>query len=230
MPRQLFMILQSLKAHLVRLLCGDPNRFLRRARGVIHVGANTGQEAELYHSHHLHVLWIEPIPSVFQELVVNIREYPDQKAIQALVTDVEGKAYDFHIASNNGQSSSILQLEQHRGIWPDITYTETLRLVSRTLPTLLETHAVDLGLHDALILDTQGSELLVLRGALPVLDKFRYIKVEVPNFESYKGCCRVSDIDALLTPFGFEEIARTKFASHPEGGSYFDVVYEARRP
>jgi len=31
-----------------RLLGRDPNRFLRSTRGVIHVGANVGQERELY--------------------------------------------------------------------------------------------------------------------------------------------------------------------------------------
>lgn len=41
------------------------NSFLSKGRGVIHVGANAGQERELYAAFGLHVIWIEPIPDVF---------------------------------------------------------------------------------------------------------------------------------------------------------------------
>ena len=227
LPRRIF---KSLRARLLHLLRGDPNKFLRGVRGVIHVGANAGQERDLYRRYGLHVLWIEPIPHVFDTLAANIRDYDNQSAIQALVTDVDDQLYEFHLASNGGQSSSILELQEHRDVWPDVVYTETLQLRSTTLPTLLKTHSVDVTHYDTLILDTQGSELLVLRGAEPILHCFRFIKVEVPDFEAYRGCCQVSDIEDLLRPRGFTEIKRTKFAEHPEAGSYFDIVYEAKGP
>ena len=43
----------------------DPDAFLRRVRGLVHVGANTGQERESYASHGLSVIWVEPIGDVF---------------------------------------------------------------------------------------------------------------------------------------------------------------------
>jgi hypothetical protein len=39
------------------------SRFLRDVTGVIHVGANTGQERFLYRLFGLNVIWIEPISS-----------------------------------------------------------------------------------------------------------------------------------------------------------------------
>jgi hypothetical protein len=42
--------------------------YLRKVRGVIHVGANEGQERDLYAAFGLNVIWIEPIPEVFQVL------------------------------------------------------------------------------------------------------------------------------------------------------------------
>ena len=66
----------------------DENDFLTKVRGVIHVGANDGSERYVYAEYGLKVIWIEPIPEVFQQLVENIRSFPDQKAINALITNV----------------------------------------------------------------------------------------------------------------------------------------------
>ena len=77
-----------------------------------------------------------------------------------------------------------------------------------------------------LVMDTQGSELLVLKGAIPILQNFTYIKTEVPDFESYKGCCQLKDLQSFLTQHGFKEFSRHKFATHPNGGNYYDIIYK----
>ena len=82
----------------------DPDRFLREVSGVVHVGANTGQERLVYDQHGLDVIWIEPIPEVFQTLRKNLESFPRQRALQCLVTDQDHEEYEFHIASNNGAS------------------------------------------------------------------------------------------------------------------------------
>lgn len=53
--------------------------WLGRVNNVVHVGANTGQEADMYAARGLGVLWIEPIPSVFHALEDNIRLFPQQR-------------------------------------------------------------------------------------------------------------------------------------------------------
>ena len=68
----------------------DPDSFLDRISGIIHVGANTGQERELYASNGLPVLWVEPIPDVYEKLVSNLRNFPNQLAVQALLYDRDG--------------------------------------------------------------------------------------------------------------------------------------------
>ncbi|HSG11415.1 MAG TPA: FkbM family methyltransferase [Gammaproteobacteria bacterium] len=75
-------------------------------------------------------------------------------------------------------------------------------------------------------MDTQGSELLVLQGGLPVLDNFRYIKTEVPDFESYAGCCQLADVSEFMTRHGYAELARRQFAGRRDGGNYYDIVYK----
>jgi FkbM family methyltransferase len=207
---------------------GSPDGFLKKVSGVIHVGANTGQERTVYEKLGLRVLWIEPIPEVFQQLQENIRALPRQRALQCLVTDRDDEEYQFHIANNGGQSSSILDLKLHKDIWPTIDYTGTMSLTSLTLASLLRREGIDPADYQALILDTQGSELLVLTGAVPVLRNFAYVKTEVADFESYAACCQLSDVEGFMTRHGYRMISRHKFASRPEGGSYFDVVYQRR--
>ena len=215
----------KLLRRLRRLFAPDPNRFLRAARGVIHVGANVGQERDLYRRYGLEVLWIEPIPDVFVRLRANIAAYPRQRALERLVTDRDDEIYEFNVASNDGESSSILPLKEHHDVWPEVRFTRTIKLKSSTLATLLARENVDAARYDALVMDTQGSELLVLRGAEPVLEHFRFIKTEVPDFEAYAGCARLEDIERFMRERGYQELARNRFASRPGGGHYYDVVY-----
>ena len=46
----------------------DANSFLNNVSGVIHVGANSGQERYEYNLYSLDVIWIEPIPKIFNKL------------------------------------------------------------------------------------------------------------------------------------------------------------------
>ncbi|QDU63551.1 2-O-methyltransferase NoeI [Planctomycetes bacterium Pan216] len=211
-----------------KLFDRDPDRFLESCKGVIHVGANAGQEREAYQALGLRVLWVEPIPFVFEQLTANIETFSRQQAVQALITDLDGESYQFNIANNNGASSSILDFKDHKDIWPEVTYTDAITLTSRTLPTVLSEHHIDPSGYDALIMDTQGSELLVLEGAAPILRNFKYIKTEVADFESYAECCQLTDIDRFLRQHRFKPFSRHEFARHQDGGIYWDVTYKRR--
>jgi FkbM family methyltransferase len=184
------------------------HRFLRAARGVIHVGANIGQERELYAHYGLDVLWIEPLPEVFSTLERNIRAFPRQRAVQALVTDRDDS--DF---------------AAHAEIWPGVVFTRSLPLRGVTLPTLLAREGIDPAPYDALVLDTQGAELLVLRGAAALLPDWKCIKAEAADFEAYAGAARLGDLEDFLAPHGFVEYRRDRFARRPAGGSYYEVVW-----
>jgi len=203
-----------------------PDSFLQDVAGVVHVGANTGQGRRLYNNIGLRVVWIEPIPEIFAELKENIKGFPDQRAYQALITNIDDKEYQLHIANNNGASSSILELKQHKDIWPDVNYTGTISLNSTTLASLFERERINPCDYEALVMDTQGSELLVLQGSIPILENFKYIKTEVADFESYEGCCQLDDISEFMEEHGYKEFSRDKFASRESGGNYYDIVFK----
>jgi hypothetical protein len=81
-------------------------------------------------------------------------------------------------------------------------------------------------LYDALVFDTQGSELLVLRGAAPLLQNFKFILSEVADFESYTGCARLSEMTKFLGCFGFQQTACLEQTRHSNGGRYYDALFE----
>jgi len=204
----------------------NSDRYFRNVSGIIHVGANEGQESELYARFGLPVIWIEPNPFVFSILEKNIQHQKGQRAIKGLVTDTDDKEYEFHLANNKGESSSILELNLHKEVWPQVHYEKSVLLRSHTLPSLLSMHLIDLNNYNMLIMDTQGSELMVLKGAEPILPHFQFIKTEVPDFESYKGCCQLQDIESFLVAKGYKEVFRNQFATRPGVGAYYDIIYQ----
>jgi FkbM family methyltransferase len=199
--------------------------FLQDLQGVIHVGANTGGERRIYDRFGLNVLWIEPIPWVFEELSKNIERYSLQVARQALIGDRTGEQCRFHVASNGGASSSIYDLKMHKEIWPDVDVVSTMALEAIRLDDLLSVEPIDRMLYDGLVIDTQGSELRVLRGAESTLSCFQWIKLEASDFEAYQGAALLDEISAYLASRSFSEVARFEIARHPSGGRYYDVLF-----
>jgi len=200
--------------------------YLRRVSGVIHIGANEGQERFLYAAFDLKVVWVEPIPQVFEILKENISGIPKQRALNYLVMNKDRRQYEFHIANNGGASSSVLDLARHKEMWPEIGYTGVITLTGFTLKTVFEQEHIDIREFDALVLDTQGSEYTILLGAKDILRNFKFVKVEAPNFESYKECCEVTELSSFMLSCGFREDIRVPFMEVAGIGTYFDVIYK----
>jgi FkbM family methyltransferase len=204
-----------------------PDRFLAAGRGVIHVGANIGQERFEYARHGLKVAWVEPIPDVFAELQANVADFPDQTAYNCLIAGQDGTKYEFHISDNEGSSSSFLEPNlEHAKTWEKVTYSRSIELESLSLPTFIRKNGIDLSLFDILVLDTEGSELLILKGATEILPRFRYIKCEAANFEVYAGSSQLSVLDAYMSKQGFKQTGRFILSRPAGGGRIFDVLYQ----
>jgi len=204
--------------------------FIKDSKGVIHVGANTGQARDIYAGYNLPVVWIEALPEAFQKLAGNIAGYPNQRALRYLLTDKDDDVREFHVASNDGQSSSVFDFGEHARIWPEIAYTQTVNLTTTTLKTALQRHSVNLDEYDTLIMDVQGAELLVLKGAEGILDKFKFIRAEACDFELYKGGCLLKDLDEYLTARGFERVLtwHYKRSPQPEVERIYEALYQKK--
>ena len=147
-------------------------------------------------------------------------------SVLALLTEQDAVEYRFHIANNGGASSSIFEFAQHRDIWPDVDFVSDRWLLSSRLDTLFRREGLTPAKYPALVIDVQGAELLVLKGAGQMLGEFRFVQAEAANFESYLGNSTLEDLRQYLEPFGFREISRDPFAVHPSGGTYWNVVWE----
>lgn len=216
---------QELKRHLTRLACqhlglypdppkrvaelGHPLGLIRefgpRCRGVIHVGANLGQEFYSYCRAGLEsAVYIEAIPEIFAELQKRISADPRHQAINALCTDREGDDVDFHLASNEGQSSSILEFGTHAARHPSVKYVGTLKLRTTTLDRIVfDTPSLDPRPLDCLVLDVQGAEAKVLAGGKRTLAQCRFVFAEVSEGGVYKGDAPVEEIITMLRAEGF---------------------------
>jgi FkbM family methyltransferase len=204
--------------------------YLNDVSCLLHVGANTGQERFTYKLFELDVLWVEPISEVFIELTHNLQGFDRQAAVQALISDETGLPVKINIANNGGQSSSILELAEHKIIWPHVEYVSAQEMTTITVDDLVRSLAPRERQFDALVVDTQGTELQVLEGARETLRGVRYVKTELPNFEPYRNCTTERQMNGLMAELGFQEVAREAVAGRATAGTYFDVLYRAITP
>lgn len=174
--------------------------------GVVHLGANTGQEAVAYAEQGIErVIWVEALQELIESLQRNIEPYPGQMAIKACLSDEDGKEVVFHVASNNGASSSFLELGTHAQEHPTVKYVRHIRMETARFDSIMYEEGLDTGFEGGgwfLNVDLQGAELLALKGMGELLWKFDYAYIEVNEKKLYRGCPLVADIDAYLGLYG----------------------------
>lgn len=188
-------------------------------KGVLHVGANVGEEAPIYNQLGIKkVLWIEGNGDLIQKLAANISQYEGQTYMNYLIGD-DNSRVKFHISNNSGQSSSILELGTHLIAHPDVKYTHDIEMTTFRIDDLFTTG--DLNEYDFLNIDLQGAELKALKGMGRLLYKFQWAYLEVNKEELYKGCALVGEIDEYMNKFGFKRV-ETKWCGNTGWG---DALY-----
>jgi FkbM family methyltransferase len=176
------------------LIVSNEDRFLWELDGVVHVGGSFGQEIKEYKKRFVKAIWIEANPDSYKELLFNIKDIKTQIAIQELVTDVDDCEYAFNVSRGSGVASSIFDFHEVKEIWDDLSYRDSIKIRSKKLDTILNKIDYNIGGKWGLVIDTQGSELLVLKGARELIKNVRYIKLEAADFEAYRGGCTLADI------------------------------------
>lgn len=172
-------------------------------QGIIHVGANFGQEISAYRSSGAQIcLYFEPIPEVFEKLKSNLENIPNHYALQELISDNDDEEVVFNI-TNNSLSSSMLPLGKHSVLYPNIKYVNSLKIKTKTLDSIIERQFYTKIL-DALIIDVQGAELKVLNGAKNLLkNQLMYVYAEVSEEPLYQGGCTFDEVTEFLKSYDF---------------------------
>lgn len=165
--------------------------------GVLHVGAHMGEEAPIYQRAGVtNVWWVEANPALIPSLEGVVFAF-GHRVIEAAIADKDDLSVSFNV-TNNGQSSSLLDLKRHLQVSPEVYQVQKLHLTTKTIDSLVETHSI----HgcDFLNMDIQGAELLALKGASKYLKTVQWIYTEINTWELYAGCARVWELDEYLAP------------------------------
>ncbi len=171
--------------------------------GILHVGAHKAEELACYKEIGVSkVAWVEANEELCELMRKNLSAEADNVVLNYLVSDVDDAEYDFKI-TNNGESSSILELGTHEVKHPQVFVTDVKKLTSKTLSTIFLENELDFSNYDFLNLDIQGAELLALKGLGDNIKNFKYIYTEVNVDYLYKECALMGEIDEYLGGFGF---------------------------
>ena len=189
------------------MLFTDFEKYLKTVKGAIHVGAHTGGELDWYEIRGFtRVLWFEPNADLFSILQANIVEHDTHTAYNIGIHD-SLKTATLHIASNDGQSSSILDLGTHSKHYPDITYIKDQEITLMRMDDFLQENSINMDEFNFLNIDVQGVELQVIKSFGKLLNKLNYIYAEVNKEELYVGIDLLPEIDRYLNAFGFDRVA-----------------------
>jgi FkbM family methyltransferase len=171
-------------------------------RGVIHIGAHIAEERDNYITAGVEdIIWIEGNPDLVKNLL-HLNSY-SEKVIECLVSDKNTDSTTFNI-TNNGQSSSILNLDKHLIHHPWVQVEKVLNLPTRRMDSIIEENQIDMSKFNFLNLDIQGCELFAIKGFDKYINFFDFIFTEVNIYHLYENCPLITDIDQYLSNFGFE--------------------------
>jgi FkbM family methyltransferase len=171
------------------------------AHGVIHVGMHRAEEYPIYKKAGVDsILFIEANRDLAHAWKVDDDYcYVVHAAVSDKVEEVE-----FNI-TNNGESSSILELGHHSKVYPHIVNVKSVKMKTTTLDTIIE----KVGIYDfhwnILNLDIQGAELKAMKG-LTSWDNVDAVFTEVNFVEMYKGCALEPELTAFLEEKGFKKV------------------------
>lgn len=194
-----------------------------KLKGIVHCGASTGQERQHYDELGAHVIWIEAIPEVYNDLIKNIGMYPKQRAINACLGEVNGKEITFNVSNNEAQSSSYLPLGFHKTAHPEVHYVRTFDAITETLEQVLVRSGFPTAVYHGwlLVADLQGSEMFMLKGAANILQNFDGVYLEVNTKPVYEGCALKHEIEEFLSKYDFVPVEEFIYEQWGWGDQFF---------
>lgn len=178
-------------------------------KSLIQVGASGGQELiDFVNAGIADALLIEPLDLPFSILKQQVQHIPTYIPLQVLITSSNGKKFDFHVASNGGQSSSILEPGDHLNNYPDVQFSDKIELTGYRLDSIFSyvrsQKIINFEKIDMLYIDVQGAELFVLKGAGELLESINYVWTEIGTGKGYVGAASYLDIIKYLDFYGFQ--------------------------
>lgn len=199
------------------------NKYNLQPKSVLHLGANTGQEVgEYIRSGIQSGVFVEAIPDVFNILQHNLKGLPFE-AVNACISDKDYETVAFNVASNGGQSSSLLKFgEPHLNAHPEVVMVEQIHLQTIRVDTLLASH-----LFDFINFDLQGSELMALKS---MGEKIKFVEcayLEINKRETYKGAALLPEVAEFMNSKGLYMVEQSEWIGDTWADSFWVRRFES---
>lgn len=193
-----------------------------KPKGIIQVGSHWAEEHDVYLEMGVEKLvYVEPCKDAFIKMLTKFgisienadsfdfystrtgSSKPISILLYRMACGESESEMTMQISHNNqGQSNSLLKpvlhLEQH----PDVVFTDTE--VVKVMP--LDKLAFNRSDYNVLVMDTQGYEGQVLKGAVETLKTIDCIYTECNRGQTYEGNMEIEEMDELLKEQGFTRV------------------------
>jgi FkbM family methyltransferase len=180
-----------------------------KPKGVIHAGAHWAEEHDDYVKCGIErFVYIEPCRDAFAVMCnkFNINSntivfHTEKLSLFNYACGSEEKEEVMYVShQNQGQSNSLLKPEGHLTQHPEIIFDDAEMV--KVVP--LDNLPIQKEKYDMLVLDVQGFEGEVLKGATETLKHIDIIYTEVNRGQTYAGNMEIDEMDSLLAQYGFE--------------------------
>jgi FkbM family methyltransferase len=191
-----------------------------KAHGCIHVGSHHAQEHPDYVAAGIkRFVYIEPCAAAFNVLKNKFAAHHHIQLYNVACGEVECEQVMYTGSQNEGQSNSLLKMAKHTQIHPGITLPNTELVTVKRLDSLGLAHKG----YQLLVMDCQGFEGRVLKGATETLKQVNYVYTEVNRDFVYENCTLVDELDILLHEFDRVETGQWV------GGLWSDALYVRKK-
>ena len=176
-----------------------------KTKNILHIGAHNCEERQDYKKEGFDdnkVIWIEGNKNIVNQINMS---NPEINIYEALISDEDNKEVSF-IITNNGQSSSILELDEHLKEHPWVHEINRYKKNTITVDTFLKNNNIYFNTIDFINIDIQGAELLALKGMKNILKYCNYLYLEVNIKHLYKDCPLLDELESFLTNKNFVRV------------------------
>ncbi len=195
---------------------------------MIDVGAAFGSVA-LYFAeryNHLKIYCVEANPEVLPKLKEATSDRKNIELKNMALASIPGESY-LHVTANNLSSSlnelntsEVSHLPQDHQSW--LAEVKRVKVQVSTLDAEFKDKSNVL----LLKLDTQGTELDILKGGVELLKRTRFVLTELNNHHLYKGACQYYQVDEFLRNHSFRLVDLVVTYHTNEEVQEYDALYE----
>lgn len=173
---------------------------------IFDVGAHHGQTALAYNKlfDTPQIFSFEPFGESFTTLTNTVKSFDNIKTFNTALSNITGEV-EFHSNQSSATNSILPTHKEGASIW-DVDLLDTIHKIKvpvTTVDAFIETHHIPQV--DVLKIDTQGTEYLVIEGALQSIKagKIKMIYMEILTLPTYENQKKFDEILLLLRTNGF---------------------------